>query len=46
MVFYKEDFYKLSFLQMVKLGWKAQGKVNDYSFFLISQGVEDIKYTG
>jgi len=31
---------------MVKLEGKAQGKVNDYSFFLISQGMEDIKYTG
>lgn len=42
MVFYKEVLNRLIFLKMEQLGRKAQGKVKDYSFFLLSQ---TIKYT-
>lgn len=40
----KEDLYRLGFLNMVKQGEKVE--MNGYSFFLMSQGMEDIKYTG
>lgn len=43
-MFQWSKFDRLTFLNMVKLGEK--GKVNYDSFIVISQGMEDIKYTG
>lgn len=43
-VSYKEDLHRLTLLNTVKLREKVE--MNGYSFFLMSRGMEDIKYTG